>query len=60
MIDINAAVEIGERKGGFFIHIRCFRHLLSKKIEDRNCEPFLVTFFEVKSDVGAGGVGIKT
>ena len=60
MIDVHATVEISQREGGFFIHIRCFNHLLSKKIEDRNCEPFLVAFFEVKSDVRVGRVRIKT
>jgi len=60
MIDVDAAVEISQREGGFFIHIRCFNHLLSEKIEDRNCEPFLVAFFKVKSDVGGGRVRIKT
>jgi len=60
VIDVHATVEISKREGGFFIHIRCFNHLLSKKIEYRNCEPFLVAFFEVKSDVGGGRVRIKT
>jgi len=60
LVDINTAAILVQIDRCFCRNVLLLENHLSKKIEDRNCEPFLVAFFEVKSDVGGGRVRIKT
>ena len=58
MVDINAATEFAEVKGGFFTYVLCFIHLSSKEMKDLYGHTSLVIFLNIESDLGGSRVGV--
>lgn len=51
VVDVHAAIEIGEGNCCFFADVSGFAHFFAQKVEDRDRHAFLVILLKIKGDV---------